>query len=57
MDKPQFAAEEPDEIGVSEITEDTFAAPKYNIQVEPFEHLVKKYPLPVFLRAISWKMP
>ena len=32
MDKPQFAAEEPDEIGVSEITEDTFAAPEYNIQ-------------------------
>ena len=32
MDKPQFAAEEADEIGVSEITEDTFAAPEYNIQ-------------------------
>lgn len=32
MDKPQFAAEEPDEVGVSEITEDTFAAPEYNIQ-------------------------
>lgn len=31
MDKPQFAAEEPEKIGVSEITEDTFAAPEYNI--------------------------
>lgn len=31
MDKPQFAAEEPEEIGVSEITAETFAAPEYNI--------------------------
>lgn len=32
MGKPQFAAEEADEAGVSEITEDTFAAPEYSIQ-------------------------
>ena len=32
MDKPPFAAEKPDETGVSEITEDTFAAPEYSIQ-------------------------
>ena len=31
-DKPQFAVEEADERGVSEITEDTFAPPEYNIQ-------------------------
>ena len=55
MDKPQFAAEEPDEIGVSEIT--LLRHRNTIFRTEPFEHLVKKYPLPVFLRAISWKTP
>ena len=57
MDKPQFAAEEPDEIGVSEITEDTFAAPEYNIQDGAVRAFGEEISLPVFLRAISWKTP